>query len=75
MTVNNDSKNEKKEESDDDAYWQTYFETETISMDDYKKRCRLASEYGNQQEQSTAKRLEKIKKEQTSSEIEFIFDR
>ena len=75
MTVNNDSENNQEEESKDDSYWKLYFEVETISMDDYRKRCRMASEYGDQQKQSTTKRLENTKKEQKSSEIEFIFDR
>ncbi len=75
MTVNDDSENCSKQKISDDPYWKTYFEDETISMDTYKKRLRLASKHGNKQEQQTTQRLDSSKKESSSPPIEFIFDR
>ena len=75
MTVNNDIANNKSEENTDDSYWKTYFEDETISVDAYKKRLYMARKYGNQQKQQANQRLDSIKKEQTSTKIEVIFDR
>ena len=75
MTVNDDIKNNQDEESSDDSYWRTYFEDETISMDTYKKRLRLARKHGNKQEQQTTQRLDNVKKESSGPSIEFIFDR
>ena len=75
MTVNDDVKNNQDEESPDDSYWRTYFEDETISMDTYKKRLRLARKHGNKQEQQTTQRLDNSKKKSSGPPIEFIFDR
>ena len=51
MTVKDDFENYSSKEITDETYWKTYFEDETISMDTYKKRLRLAREHGNKQEQ------------------------
>ena len=75
MTVNDDSENCSKQEISNDPYWKTYFEDETISMDTYKKRLRLARKHGNKQEQQTTQRLDNTKEKQTSKKIEVIFDR
>ena len=75
MTVNDDIKNNQDEESSDDSYWRTYFEDETVSMDTYRTRVRMACEYGNQQESQATQRLDNTKEKQTSKKIEVIFDR
>ena len=75
MTVKNDSENCSDKEISDDTYWKTYFEDETISMDTYKKRLRLARKYGDKQEQQTTERLDQVKEKSTGPIIEFIYDR
>jgi len=75
MTVNDDVKNNQSEESADDSYWRTYFEDETVSMDTYRTRVRMACEHGNQQKSQATKRLDNTEKKQTSKKIEVIFDR
>ncbi len=75
MTVNDDSENCSKQEISDDTYWKTYFEDETISMDTYKKRLRLARKHGNKQEQQTTERLEISNEKPKGPPPEFIFDR
>ena len=75
MTVNNDIKNNQDEESSDDSYWRTYFEDETVSMDTYRTRLRMARKHGNQQKSEAAKRLDNTEEKQTSKKIESIFDR
>ena len=75
MTVNDDSENYSDKEISDDTYWKTYFEDETISMDTYKKRLRVARKHGNKQEQQTTERLDKAKEEPSGPPIEFIYDR
>ena len=75
MTVKDDVKNNQNEESADDSYWRTYFEDETVSMDTYRTRLRMARKHGNQQESQTTQRLDNIKEKQTSKKIEVIFDR
>ena len=75
MTVNDDVKNNQSEESADDSYWRTYFEDETVSMDTYRTRLRMARKHGNQQESQTTQRLDNTQEKQTSKKIEVIFDR
>ena len=75
MTVNDDSENYSDKEISDDTYWKTYFEDETISMDTYKERLRLARKHGNKQKQQTTERLDKAKEEPSGPIIEFIYDR
>ena len=75
MTVNDDVKNNQNEESADDSYWRTYFEDETVSMDTYRTRLRMARKHGNQQESQTTQRLDNTQEKQTSKKIEVIFDR
>jgi hypothetical protein len=76
MTVeSNDAKDNQEEESNDDAYWQTYFEAETLPMDAYRKRSDMACEHGNQQKQQAIERLEISKEKPKGPPPEFIFDR
>ncbi len=75
MTVKDDVKNNQNEESADDSYWRTYFEDETVSMDTYRTRLRMARKHGNQQESQTTQRLDNTQEKQTSKKIEVIFDR
>ena len=75
MTVNDDIKNNQDEESSDDPYWRTYFEDETLPMAAYRRRVRMACEYGNQQKQQATERLEISKEEPKGPPPEFIFDR
>tara|TARA_B100000427_G_C15281277_1_gene495518 strand:+ start:380 stop:607 length:228 start_codon:yes stop_codon:yes gene_type:complete len=75
MTVSNDSSSNKKEESSYDLYWQSYFEDETLPLDEIKKRACMESKYGNKQKQQAAKRLEYNKEKQKKSSIDFIYDR
>ena len=75
MTVNNDTQNNQSEKSSDDSYWRTYFEDETLPMAAYRRRVRMACEYGNQQKSPTTKRLDNTEEKQTSKKIESIFDR
>ena len=75
MTVKDDFENYSSKEITDETYWKTYFEDETISMDTYKKRLRLARKHGNKQEQQTTQRLDNFKKESSGPPIEFIYDR
>ena len=75
MTVNDDIKNNQDEESSDDSYWRTYFEDETVSMDTYRTRLRMARKHGNQQKSEATKRLDNTQEKQTSKKIESIFDR
>ena len=75
MTVNNDTQNNQGEKSSDDSYWRTYFEDETVSMDTYRTRLRMARKHGNQQESQTTQRLDNTQEKQTSKKIESIFDR
>ena len=75
MTVNNDTQNNQSEKSSDDSYWRTYFEDETISVDAYRRRLRMARKHGNQQKSETTERLDNTQEKQTSKKIESIFDR
>jgi len=76
MTVEiNDTKDDQEEESSDDAYWQTYFEAETLPMDAYRKRSDMARKHGNQQKQQATERLEISKEKPKGPPPEFIFDR
>ena len=75
MTVKDDVKNNQNEESADDSYWRTYFEDETVSMDTYRTRLRMARKHGNQQKSDATKRLDNTQEKQTSKKIESIFDR
>ena len=75
MTVKDDFTNDQSEESSDDSYWRTYFEDETVSMDTYRTRLRMARKHGNQQESQTTQRLDNTQEKQTSKKIEVIFDR
>ena len=72
MTVNDDIKNNQDEESSDDSYWRTYFEDETVSMDTYRTRVRMACEHGNQQKSQTTQRLDNTKEKQTSKKISSV---
>ena len=65
-TVKDDFTNDQSEESSDDSYWRTYFEDETVSMDTYRTRVRMACEHGNQQKSQTTKRLDNTQEKQTS---------
>ena len=75
MTANDELKNNQDEEINNDPYWKTYFEDETVSMDAYRERIRLACEHGNKQKQSTTQRLDKFEEKQKSKKTESIFDR
>ena len=75
MTVKDDFTDDQDEESSDDSYWRTYFEDETVSMDTYRTRLRMARKHGNQQKSEAAKRLDNTEEKQTSKKIESIFDR
>ena len=75
MTVSNDSSSKKKEESSYDSYWQSYFEDETLPLDEIKKRACMESKYGNKQKQQATKRLEYNKEKQKKSSVDFIYDR
>ena len=76
MTVNNEFKNNESTESSDNSYWQTYFESETVSMDVLKKRWSdMAGKSSNRKKQSTNQRLDESQNKQKKIPDGYIFDR
>ena len=75
MTVNDDPKNNQSKEGDDNAYWQSYFESEAHALDVHRRRRDMAGKYGSRKKYETNQRLDESESKQKKTLDGFIFDR
>ena len=75
MTVDDDFKNSQGQESDDNSYWRSYFESEAHAMDVHRRRSDMAGKHGFRKKYETNQRLDESQRKQKKTLDGYIFDR